>query len=204
MIEIYTNLIPQYIESSDTMRLGVYVGSFNPVHKGHIDVVNYLLKEKYVDKILIVPTLNYWNKNNLIDIKHRINMLKIFESVNIKIDTKNNKYIYTYELLNKLNKEYDDELFLIMGADNIIEFDKWKNYKELLKYKIIIVNRDNIDIEKYIKKYNTNNFIVMSNYKYIDISSTEIRNNLNCKYLDEKVLDYINKNKLFTNSKNVI
>ena len=179
------------------MRLGVYVGSFNPVHIGHIDVVNYLINEKYVDKVLIVPTLNYWNKNNLIDIKHRINMLKIFENKKIKIDTKNNKYIYTYELLNKISKEYDDELYLIMGADNIIEFDKWKNYKELLKYKIIIVNRDNIDIEKYIKKYNTNNFIVVSNYKYIDISSTEIRNNLNSKYLDERVRDYINKNELF-------
>ena len=179
------------------MRLGVYVGSFNPVHIGHIDVVNYLLKENYIDKVLIVPTLNYWNKSNLIDIKHRINMLKIFENEKIKIDNKNNKYIYTYELLNKLSKEYDDELYLIMGADNIIEFDKWKNYKELLKYKIIIVNRDNIDIEKYIKKYNTNNFTVVSNYKYIDISSTEIRNNLNSKYLDKKVREYINKNKLF-------
>ena len=179
------------------MRLGVYVGSFNPVHIGHIDVVNYLINEKYVDKVLIVPTLNYWNKNNLINIKHRINMLKIFENEKIKIDNKNNKYIYTYELLNKLSKEYDDELYLIMGADNIIEFDKWKNYKELLKYKIIIVNRDNIDIEKYIKKYNTNNFIVVSNYNYIDISSTEIRNNLNSKYLDERVRDYINKNELF-------
>ena len=179
------------------MKLGIYVGSFNPVHIGHIDVVNYLIKEKYVDKVLIVPTLNYWNKFNLIDIKHRINMLKYFENDFIKIDTKNNKYIYTYELLNKLGKEYDDELYLIMGADNIIEFDKWKNYKELLKYKIIVVNRNNIDINKYIKKYNTNNFIVINGYKYIDISSTELRENLNSKYIDKKVLDYIKKNNLF-------
>ena len=179
------------------MKLGIYVGSFNPVHIGHIDVVNYLIKEKYVDKVLIVPTLNYWNKFNLIDIKHRINMLKYFENDFIKIDTKNNKYIYTYELLNKLGKEYDDELYLIMGADNIIEFDKWKNYKELLKYKIIVVNRNNIDINKYIKKYNTNNFIVINDYKFIDISSTELRENLNSKYIDKKVLDYIKKNNLF-------
>ena len=179
------------------MRLGVYVGSFNPVHIGHIDVVNYLINKKYVDKVLIVPTLNYWNKFNLIDIHHRINMLKIFENKNIKIDNKNNKYIYTYELLNKLKKEYDDELYLIMGADNIIEFDKWKNYKEILNYKIIIVNRNNIDINKYIKKYNSNNFITVDNYEYIDISSTEIRDNLNSKYLDKKVRDYINRNNLF-------
>lgn len=181
------------------MRLGIYIGSFNPPHKGHIDVVNYLIKNKYVDKVLIVPTLNYWDKQNLIDIRDRINMLKFYENNDILIDNKNNKYIYTYELMRVLSKEYmDDELYLIIGADNIIDFDKWKNYEELLKYKIIIMNRDDIDIYKYIKKYNTNNFIVINDYKYIDISSTEIRNNLNSKYIDKKVLEYIKKYNLYS------
>ena len=58
------------------MKIGVYVGSFNPVHKGHIKVVKKVLKE-YVDKVLIVPTLSYWDKNNLISITDRINMLKL-------------------------------------------------------------------------------------------------------------------------------
>ena len=47
------------------MKIAIYVGSFNPVHKGHIKVVKKILKE-YVDKVIIVPTMNYWNKNNLI------------------------------------------------------------------------------------------------------------------------------------------
>ena len=126
-------------------------------------------------------------------------MLKFYENNDILIDNKNNKYIYTYELMRVLSKEYmDDELYLIIGADNIIDFDKWKNYEELLKYKIIIMNRDDIDIYKYIKKYNTNNFIVINDYKYIDISSTEIRNNLNSKYIDKKVLEYIKKYNLYS------
>lgn len=190
------NLIYQLTENN--MKLGIYIGSFNPPHIGHIDITNYLLHNKIVDKILIVPTLNYWNKNNLIDIKHRINMLKLIENDKIKIDTKNNKYIYTYELMRKLKEEYKKyELYLIIGADNIIEFDKWKNYEELLNYKIIIMNRDNIDIYKYIKKYNTNNFIVINDYKSIKISSTEIRNNLNEEFLDKKILKYIKRNKLY-------
>ena len=190
------NLIYQLTENN--MKLGIYIGSFNPPHIGHIDITNYLLHNKIVDKILIVPTLNYWNKNNLIDIKHRINMLKLIENDKIKIDTKNNKYIYTYELMRKLKEEYKKyELYLIIGADNIIEFNKWKNYEELLNYKIIIMNRDNIDIYKYIKKYNTNNFIVINDYKSIKISSTEIRNNLNKEFLDKKILKYIKKNKLY-------
>lgn len=179
------------------MRLGVYIGSFNPPHKGHIDVVNYLLKGNYVDRILIVPTLGYWNKNDLIDIRHRINMLKIFENDKIKVDTLHNEYAYTYQLMEALSKDYQDELYLIMGADNIIEFDKWKNYQELLKYEVIVMNRDDIDVAKYINKYHSNNFIVVNGYKYIKVSSSEIRNNLNNKYLDDKVLKYIKDNNLY-------
>ena len=79
------------------MKLGIYVGSFNPVHKGHIDIMNYLLSNNYVDMILAVPTLDYWHKRNLADIKDRINMLKIFENERIIIDTEHNEYIYTYD-----------------------------------------------------------------------------------------------------------
>ena len=46
------------------MKIAVYVGSFNPVHKSHIKVVNLILSN-YVDKVIIVPTLAYWNKNKL-------------------------------------------------------------------------------------------------------------------------------------------
>lgn len=180
------------------MKIGIYIGSFNPPHKGHIDIINYLIKSKTIDKALIVPTLNYWNKNNLVDINHGINMLKYFENDYIKIDTTNNKYIYTCELFRVLSKEYiDDELYLIIGADNIINFDKWKSYKELLNYKIIIIGRDNIDVKKYVQKYNSNNFLIIDDYKSINISSTEIRKNLNSKYLDKRVYKYILENNLY-------
>ena len=179
------------------MRLGVYIGSFNPVHNGHIKLVNYLLDNNYVDKVLIVATLGYWDKTNLVNISDRINMLKYFESENIIIDNKHYNHRYTYELMRELSKEYNDELYLIMGADNIINFDKWKNYEELLNYKIIVMNRNNIDIKSYIKKYNTSNFIVINDYEFLDVSSTEIRNNLNNRYLDKRVLEYIRTNNLY-------
>ena len=72
------------------MKIGIYVGSFNPVHKGHIDVANKLIKNNYVDKIYIIPTLGYWNKNNLAPLNDRINMLKLVCSSNIIVDTINN------------------------------------------------------------------------------------------------------------------
>ena len=55
------------------MKIGVYVGSFNPVHKGHIKIANYIVDNNLVDKLLIIPTQNYWGKNNLISLQDRIN-----------------------------------------------------------------------------------------------------------------------------------
>ena len=179
------------------MKLGIYMGSFNPPHKGHLKVVNYLLKNRYVEKVIIVPTLNYWDKTDLVDIKDRINMLKYYENDNIIIDIKHNQYIYTYQLVKKLEKQYsNDELFVIMGADNIINLDKWKDYQKLLKYPIIVMNRNNIDIKKYLSRLK-GKFIVVDDYPYIDISSSEIRKMISNKYLDDDVFNYIKKNGLY-------
>ena len=180
------------------MKLGIYMGSFNPVHKGHIKVVNYLLDNCIVDKVLIVPTLSYWDKTNLSDIKDRINMLKFYENENIIIDTKHNNLIYTIDLVKELEKLYpSDKLYIIIGSDNIINFDKWKDYQNLLKYKIIVMNRDNMDVNPYVDKLGKENFIILNNYPFIKISSTEIRNNLNSKYLDKEILDYIKEKNLY-------
>lgn len=188
------------------MKIGIYVGSFNPPHKGHIKIVNHLLDKNYLDKIIIIPTGNYWDKNNLVNINDRINMLKFYENEKIIIDDKNNNIEYTYQLLNNLSKEYkNDELNLIIGADNIINFDKWKNYKEVLEYNLVILNRDNINILKYLEKLNKKDkYIIIDDLPNIDISSTMIRNKINennyvnlSMYLDKVVYDYIKKNKIY-------
>lgn len=180
------------------MRIGIYMGSFNPPHKGHISVVNYLLDNSYVDRVLIVPTLNYWDKNDLAEITDRIKMLEFFANDKIQVDREHNKYIYTYELLRKLKELYpNDELYLVIGADNIINFHKWKHFEELLQNKIIVMNRDNIDINSYIEKLGENSFIVVNDYPFVDVSSTEIREKGSNEYLDEKVLTYIKKHHLY-------
>lgn len=188
------------------MKLGVFIGSFNPVHKGHIKIANHLLKKDYIDKLLIIPTQNYWNKNNLINIQDRINMLKIFENKKIIINTKDNNIKYTYNLLKKLEKEYQkDELYLIIGADNILRFKEWKNYKKILKYNLIIVNRNKININIYLDKLGKEDkYIIVNDLKNIDISSSLIRklikeNNLEKlqKIIDKKVLGYIKNKNLY-------
>lgn len=178
------------------MRLGIYIGSFNPPHLGHKKVIDFLLEEDYVDKIIIVPTQDYWNKTNLINIKDRINMLKFYENKNVIVDTINNNYKYTYELLNNIQKDYkDDYLYLIIGSDNLKEFHKWKNIEEILKYKVIVLNRGEFIINEKLNKYKEQ-FIFIKEFNYIEISSTDIRNG-NKKYLNPKIERYIENNKLY-------
>lgn len=184
------------------MKIAVYVGSFNPVHKGHIKVVKKILKE-YVDKVIIVPTMSYWNKNNLISISDRINMLKLYETKDIVIDTKNNNYEFTYQVLRNIQKEYkNDKIYLVIGDDLLKDFDKWKNISEILKYNIIVIKRNNID-ESIYKKYEKYNFIVTNKISNKEISSTIVRNMIAngnkdvLKYIDLKIYDYIKRNNLY-------
>lgn len=184
------------------MKIAVYVGSFNPVHKGHIKVIKKILKE-YVDKVIIVPTMSYWNKNNLISVNDRINMLKLYETKDIVIDNKNNNYEFTYQVLRNIQNEYkNDKIYLVIGDDLLKDFDKWKNVSEILKYNIIVIRRNDIE-ESIYKKYENYNFIVKNKISSKEISSTIVRNmilNNNkdvLKYIDLKVYNYIKRNNLY-------
>lgn len=186
------------------MKIGVYVGSFDPVHKGHESIVNYLLSNNYLDKVIVIPTGNYWDKQNLTDLYHRVSMLKKVFNEKVIIDVSLSKIQYTYQIMKELRKRYDN-LYLIIGADNIVNFDKWKNVKDILKSNVIVLNRNNIDVEKYVNKFREKDkFIILDEYPFIDVSSTRIREMIEIEeydelrdYLNENVLEYIRENKLY-------
>lgn len=173
------------------MRIGIYCGSFAPVHKGHITFVKEVLKSKLVDKVLIIPTKEYWDKKINISLKDRINMLKLYETKKIEINTTLNNTNGTYEAFEKYQKKHkNDELYLILGADNIVNFEKWINYKKLLEFPFIIIKRDKYGktyIKKRMKELNKKNFVILD-IPTIDISSTYIRDNIdNPKLLKDKI-----------------
>ena len=176
------------------MKIGVFVGSFDPVHKGHTDIMNYLVDKKIVDKVLVVATGNYWDKQNITNLKVRLDMLDFISSKNIIIDKKHNNLEYTYQVLNTLKEENpNDEFYLVIGADNANTLYKWKHYDEIIKYGIIVIKRNNMKIN-----LETKNLIILNN-DFISISSTKIRSDVNKwkEYLNDNVYNYIKINKLY-------
>ena len=180
------------------MRIAVYPGSFNPVHKGHIRIARYLLQKEITDRVLIVPTGNYWDKQDLLPLKDRIAMLKIFEKDGIVVEEEANELPYTYQLMRELRKRYpDDELQLVLGADNLPRFDEWKNYKELLKYPFLLVRRNGIDIRKEMAELNKSDYHILL-LKEMAVSSSYIREHMENyeevrSMLDNRVWRYLKK-----------
>lgn len=192
------------------MKIGVYGGSFNPVHNQHIKIVNELLDNNYLDKLIIVPTGNKYTKQNLISSNDRINMLNIalkkFDQKRIVVDDYEcgEERRYTFETLKHIKKLYpDDEIYFVLGMDNLDEFDTWREYEYILaNFKILACRRNNYNFDEVVKKYEKyKDNIILTNLKEINISSSFIRKNIDDErineYLDEGVVRYIKENELY-------
>lgn len=194
------------------MKIGIFGGSFNPPHKMHEYIAEELLRKKYIDQLIFVPTgIKYEYKNNLQSNEHRLNMLKLItdkkKSLSVSDFEFKNEPIYTCDTLNYFKKKYKDaDIYFICGADNLSYIDKWKNGEDLLRNTNIIAivrNTDNIKeiISKY-QKYSPN--IEVAEIPPFDLSSTKIRNLIKNsdyqelkKYLDSAVLNYILEENLY-------
>lgn len=183
------------------MRIGVFGGSFNPPHLMHLNIAKDLLRLKYLDKVIFVPTGNKYSKDDLIDIKYRIEMLKImiisYDDMIVSDYENQDGVVYTYETLDYFKKKYlGSEIYFILGADNLKQISNWKNSEYILSnYKLLVINRGDDKIE-------VKDNVVVTDILNNDISSTFIRNNIDNddiikKYLDKNVLEYIRKEKLY-------
>lgn len=186
------------------MRIGIYVGSFDPVHIVHKNIMDYLVNNNFVDKIIVVATGNYWDKSVSVSLDERIKMLKLIETDYIIVDNKLNNCEYTYEILDKLKKEYsNDDFYLIIGEDNLLKFHMWKNVDDILKNKIIVVKRDEVNCSELINNFvEKDKFIFVDMNNLLDVSSSVIREKIKNnepvnEYLDSNVLKYILDNNLY-------
>lgn len=193
------------------MKIGIFGGSFNPPHKMHLNIVEELLNEKVLDKVIIVPTgLHYSYKNNLASNEHRYNMLKIMTKHNNKIEVSDFEFkdeeIHSYDTLEYYKNIYkNDTIYFVCGLDNISYVDKWYKGEYLLNnYKFLVITRDTNNLAEILLKYEKyKDNIIITNIKSNTISSSYIRDELKEKnynlndYLDQKVIDYIKENNLY-------
>ena len=187
--------------------IGVFGGSFDPIHLGHLITTRLVYEQRNLEKIIFIP-------NNVSPLKteltptpavHRMKMLKLaiesfpyFESCDYEINKKG--ISYTYDTLLELKKSFS-KIELIVGYDNLLVFDKWHLPKNILEVATLIVMKRSTDVEAKTQNEFFNSAIIVET-PTIEISATDIRkrvkDGLSIEYLVPKsVKEYISKNGLY-------
>ncbi len=197
------------------MKIGIYGGSFNPVHKGHIHLAESAVKEFELDMIYFVPSRISPHRSSAeyVSGEDRLEMLRIATSGNplfhvsdyeLKID-RTSYSVYTVEHFRQ--KFPNDELFLLVGSDMLLSFDKWYCFEKILsEVTLLVVSRNSGDIDSLRKKsceLSEYGKILISSALPEEISSTEIRKNFHKNsdfscYLDKNVVQYIRLKGLYS------
>ena len=128
-------------------KIGLYFGTFNPIHVGHLIIANYMADYTDLDEIWLIvsPQNPLKKKESLLADYHRLNLVRIGIENNNKLKASDiefnlSKPSYTVHTLIHLKEKHPDYHFnLIMGADNLRSFHKWKNHNEIIKEHYIYV-----------------------------------------------------------------
>ena len=195
------------------MNIGLYFGTFDPIHFGHINIANFLIDNDLVEKVwfVVTPQNPVKSSNNFTDFIHRYEMVKIQVKDNnnllasdIELNLKRPNY--TINSLRYISKTYPNNSFsLIIGEDNFVNFKKWREYKEIMSYYKIYVYPRKTRLKTDMKLIMSNN-IEMIKAPLIDLTSTNIRNSINDKdcakqFISDSVYKYITTNNLYKSNK---
>jgi len=198
----------QETENLYKRRIGIYSGSFNPIHIGHQKLAEYLIDNRLVDEVWFVvsPCNPLKNQEDILDEYIRLEMLlmAIRHQPNFKAsDIEFTMPIpsYSIDTLHELTSQFPDNQFLlIIGSDNALVFDQWKDYTQLLsEYPVMVYPRHGYDVEQVAGMYPQMKIL---HSPYFDISSTQIRRFIAQKkdvsqWLHPSVLQFINENDLY-------
>lgn len=192
---------------SKRIKTGIYSGSFNPIHIGHLALANWLCEYTDLEEVwfMVTPHNPLKDKRNLLDGSIRLELVRIATSDYPHFQVSDLEFTmpqpsYTYATLSALRNKFEDREFcLIMGADNWQIFGQWKNHDNIMN-----------EFPIYIYPRNGYKIVIPENCKnanavpapIIEISSTFIRNSIKAGkdirfFLPEKVGEYISNNKLY-------
>ncbi|WP_347217089.1 nicotinate (nicotinamide) nucleotide adenylyltransferase [Chryseobacterium sp.] len=167
-------------------KIGLFFGSFNPIHIGHLILANYILENSDMDELWFVvsPQNPFKDKKSLLKDHNRLDMVQLAVRNYPNMRASNVEFSlpqpsYTIDTLTYLHEKYPDYSFsLIMGEDNLDSLHKWKNSETLIKNHHIIVYPRVFDGEKKDSEYLQHENISMIKAPVIELSATEIRNML--------------------------
>ena len=161
------------------MNIGLYFGTFDPIHLGHINIANFLIKKGTFKKIwfIVTPQNPAKSNNNISDFIHRYEMVKIQVKNNDQMQASDielnlEKPNYTINTLNYLSSKFTNYNFgIIIGEDNLINLKYWKDYKKILNnYNVYVYPRET-KIKENIDLINNEN-VHMIEAPHVDISSS--------------------------------
>jgi nicotinate-nucleotide adenylyltransferase len=185
------------------MHIGLFFGSFNPVHIGHMALANYMLSFTDMKQVwfIISPHNPLKNKNTLLHQNYRLNLVNLAISDHPNMRASNIEFnlpqpSYTIHTLAHLHEKFPTHQFsLIMGQDNLQSFAKWKNYEEILnRYHLYVYPRPNAELSEF----DNHPHVHLTHAPLMEISSTFIRQAINNKkdmrfFMPEKVWQEIDE-----------
>jgi nicotinate-nucleotide adenylyltransferase len=189
-------------------RIGIYSGSFNPIHTGHQKLAEYLIEYQIVDEVwfIVSPCNPLKRQEEVIDEYIRLDMLMlaIKDQKNFKasdIEFTMPVPSYSIDTLHELTSIYPTfQFLLIIGSDNALAFNQWKDFKQILdEYPVLVYPRHSYDFELVSGIYPQ---MQLLQSPYFDISSTEIRQFIVqkkdvSKWLHPSVYQFIIENNLY-------
>ena len=167
------------------MNIGLYFGSFNPIHIGHLIIGSHIANNTDLDEVwfIVSPQNPLKESSSLLNEQHRYSLVKLAVEDEKKLKASNVEFSmpkpsYTIDTLIYLTEKYKQHHFtLIIGSDSFLNFRKWKNYKQIiLNYNILVYPRPGFSVGKELPET-----IKEIDAPLIEISSTQIR-----KYIKEK------------------
>lgn len=197
------------------MRIGLFFGSFNPIHTGHLVIAEYIIEFTNLDEVwfVISPQNPLKDKDILASDEHRLNMLQMaLPDNNKRLKVCNVEYgmprpSYTIDTLRELSQIHPaHEFVVIMGSDSVRSISKWKEYELLINnWDIYVYPREGA---AHLMGFPSTRFTLID-APILGISSTKIRelveNGHNFSgYVPDDVWDYINRNKLYSLKQSVI
>ena len=189
------------------MKTGLFFGSFNPVHTGHLIIANFMATRSDLKEVWMVlsPHNPLKPKNTLANDYDRLHLLRLATEDNPLLKASDIEFglpkpSYTIDTLTYLSEKYPGrEFVLIMGGDNIATLQKWKNHELILeKYAVYVYRRPDFTEEPYADLPNVCYF----DAPLLDLSATYIRNcireKLSVRYLvPDKVFEYLEGSNLY-------